>query len=45
MGKIGGTQDRPERATQPYWAAQVDVQIFAAQAWLLQGQGNRAEAD
>ena len=32
------------KTNQPYWAGQVDVQILAAQAWLAQGRGNRAEA-
>ena len=33
-----------ERAKQPYWAEQVEVQILGAQAWTSQAQGNRAEA-
>jgi hypothetical protein len=33
-----------EKANQPYWAGQVDVQILAAQAWLAHGQANRSEA-
>jgi hypothetical protein len=30
--------------SQPYWSGQVNVQILAAQAWLANGQGNKAEA-
>jgi tetratricopeptide (TPR) repeat protein len=33
-----------EKANQGYWAGQVEVQIIAAQAWLAQAQGNKAEA-
>jgi len=33
-----------EKASQPYWAEQVEIQILAAQAWLAQGQGNKEEA-
>src|SRR5262249_61729788 len=33
-----------EKASQPYWAGQVGVQIAAAQAWLAHGQGDGAEA-
>jgi tetratricopeptide (TPR) repeat protein len=33
-----------EKADQGYWAGQVEVQILGAQAWLAQGQGNKAEA-
>ena len=32
-----------EKARQSYWAEQVEVQILAAQAWVAQAQGNRAE--
>ena len=40
------TQQRAalEKAGQPYWAGQVEVQILGAQAWLAQGRGNRDEA-
>jgi hypothetical protein len=33
-----------EQANQSYWAEQVEVQIFSAQAWLLHGQSNKDEA-
>ncbi len=33
-----------EKAGQPYWAGQTEVQILAAQAWVAQAQGNRDEA-
>jgi tetratricopeptide (TPR) repeat protein len=32
------------KANEPYWSGQIDVQTFAAQAWLAQGQGNKAQA-
>ncbi len=33
-----------EKATQPYWAGQVEVQILAAQAWVAQAQGSKEDA-
>ena len=33
-----------EKANQGYWAGQVEIQILAAQAWVAQGQGERADA-
>src|SRR5215470_7497565 len=33
-----------EKASQPYWAGQTEVQILAAQAWAAQAQGDKAEA-
>jgi tetratricopeptide (TPR) repeat protein len=33
-----------EKASQSYWAGQVEIQILAAQGWLAQGQGNKEEA-
>jgi tetratricopeptide (TPR) repeat protein len=33
-----------EKARQGYWAGQVEIQILGAQAWLAQGQGNKADA-
>jgi hypothetical protein len=44
IGKLQELKAALEKANQPYWAGQVDVQILAAQAWLAQGQANRAEA-
>jgi tetratricopeptide (TPR) repeat protein len=32
------------KASQGYWAGQVEVQILGAQAWLAQAQGNKTEA-
>ena len=33
-----------EKANQSYWAEQVEIQILGAQAWVAQGQGNKADA-
>jgi tetratricopeptide (TPR) repeat protein len=33
-----------EKASQPYWAGQVEVQILAAHAWVAQAQGSREDA-
>src|SRR2546427_2376442 len=33
-----------EKASQPYWAGQVEVQILAAQAWVAQAQGHKEDA-
>jgi tetratricopeptide (TPR) repeat protein len=33
-----------EKASQPYWAEQVEVQILAATAWVAQAKGERDEA-
>ena len=33
-----------EKARQSYWAEQVEVQILGAQAWVMQAQGDKAEA-
>jgi tetratricopeptide (TPR) repeat protein len=33
-----------EKASQSYWAEQVEVQILGAQAWTAQAQGNKDEA-
>jgi len=33
-----------EKVNQSYWAGQVEIQILGAQAWLAQGQGNKADA-
>jgi tetratricopeptide (TPR) repeat protein len=40
------TQQRAtlEKASQGYWAGQVEIQILGAQAWLVEGQGNKSEA-
>src|SRR5207249_10811372 len=32
------------KASQPYWAGQVEVQIRAAQAWVAQAQGHKEDA-
>jgi tetratricopeptide (TPR) repeat protein len=44
VGKLQELKAALEKASQTYWAGQVEVQILAAQAWLAHGQGNRAEA-
>ena len=33
-----------EKASQPYWAGQVEVQILAAQAWVAEAQTNKEDA-
>jgi tetratricopeptide (TPR) repeat protein len=33
-----------EKASQGYWAGQVEIQILGAQAWTAQAQGNKSEA-
>src|SRR5207249_6507046 len=33
-----------EKANQPYWAGQIEVQIVGAQAWVAQAQGNKSDA-
>src|SRR5499427_9097412 len=33
-----------EKAGQPYWAGQIEVQILAAQAWVAQARGDKEEA-
>ena len=33
-----------EKAGQGYWAGQVEIQVLAAQAWVAQGQGDKAGA-
>ncbi len=33
-----------EKANQPYWAGQVEVQILAAQAWIAQAQSSKEDA-
>ena len=33
-----------EKAGQGYWAGQVEIQILGAQAWAVEGQGNRSDA-
>jgi len=44
IGKLQELKAALEKASQPYWAGQVGVQILAAQAWLAHGQGDRTEA-
>jgi tetratricopeptide (TPR) repeat protein len=33
-----------EKAGQPYWAGQIEVQILAARAWVAQARGNKEDA-
>jgi len=33
-----------QKASQSYWAGQVEIQILGAQGWLAQAQGNKADA-
>src|SRR5262247_1914867 len=33
-----------EKASQGYWAGQVEIQILGAQAWMAQGEGNKSDA-
>jgi len=42
--KLKGLREGLEKATQSYWAEQVEVQVLGAQAWLAQGQGRKDEA-
>jgi hypothetical protein len=44
IDKLKALRATLEKATQSYWAEQVEVQILAAQAWLAQGQDNKEEA-
>ena len=44
IGKLSEIKQELEKAKQPYWAGQVEVQILAAQAWLAEGEGNHAAA-
>jgi tetratricopeptide (TPR) repeat protein len=44
LDKLQALRAGLEQANQSYWAAQVEVQILAAQAWIMQGQGNKDEA-
>ena len=33
-----------EKANQPYWAGQIEIQVLAAQAWVAQARGTKEEA-
>jgi hypothetical protein len=44
IGALQELKTELERAGQPYWAGQVEVQLLAARAWLAHGQGDDAEA-
>jgi len=44
IDKLSELKAALEGTNQPHWVGQVEVQILAAQAWLLHGRGDRAEA-
>jgi tetratricopeptide (TPR) repeat protein len=44
LDKLKALRAGLEQANQSYWAEQVEVQILGAQAWIMQGQGNKDEA-
>ena len=44
IDKLKGLREGLERASQSYWAEQVEVQILCAQAWVAQTQGSAEEA-
>ncbi len=44
IAKLTELREGLEKAKQPYWAEQVEIQILSAQAWLAQAQGNKDEA-
>jgi len=44
LQKLNAIRTGLEKANQPYWAGQVEIQILATKAWLAQAQGNNEEA-
>ena len=44
MDKLKELRAALEKAGQPYWAGQIEVQILGAQAWVAQAQGEKADA-
>ena len=44
IAKLKELREGLEKASQSYWAEQVEVQILGAQAWVAYGQGNKDEA-
>jgi tetratricopeptide (TPR) repeat protein len=44
LQKLNEIRTGLEKANQPYWAGQVEIQILAAKAWLAHAQGNNEEA-
>lgn len=44
ISRLRGIKDRLAATKDEYWAGQTDVQIEAAEAWVLFGQGRRSEA-
>jgi tetratricopeptide (TPR) repeat protein len=44
VAKLSGIREALLKASQPYWAEQVEVQELAARAWLAQAQGKPEEA-
>jgi tetratricopeptide (TPR) repeat protein len=44
IAKLKELREGLEKASQSYWAEQVEVQILGAQAWVAYGQGSKDEA-
>jgi hypothetical protein len=44
VGKLKELRATLERASQPYWAEQVEIQMLAASAWIAQAKGQKDEA-
>jgi len=44
MQKLNDIRATLEKANQPYWAGQVEIQVLAGKAWLGQAQGKQDEA-
>jgi len=42
--KLDGIHTGLEKANQPYWAGQVEIQVVAAKAWVAQARGMKDEA-
>jgi hypothetical protein len=42
--KLKSLREQIEKAKQPYWAEQVEIQVLSAQAWLAHAQGNKDQA-
>ncbi len=44
IAKLTELREGLEKAKQPYWAEQVEIQILSAQAWLSHAQGSKDQA-